>query len=75
LGEELLKLNTQLIQIYEQDTNITEGVERVRGQYIDFMTGVGVAYGPNELISGEADTSVANNIRISMLLASYPVVG
>ncbi|GKZ20865.1 hypothetical protein AbraIFM66951_009184 [Aspergillus brasiliensis] len=76
VGEELLKLDTELVQAYEQDTSITEGVERVRGQYIDFMTGVGVTYGPNDFIAGKkADTSVANNIKIGMRLASYPVVG
>ncbi|GKZ36861.1 hypothetical protein AbraIFM66950_008094 [Aspergillus brasiliensis] len=76
VGEELLKLDTELVQAYEQDTSITEGVERVRGQYIDFMTGVGVTYGPNGLIAGKkADTSVANNVKIGMRLASYPVVG
>ncbi|GKZ75010.1 hypothetical protein AnigIFM50267_002249 [Aspergillus niger] len=34
--KELLKLDIELVQAYEQDTSITEGVERVRGQYIDF---------------------------------------
>lgn len=76
VGEELLRLDTERVQAYKQDTSITEGVERVRGQYIDLMTGVGVTYGPNQLISGnKADTSVANNIQNGMRLASYPVVG
>lgn len=41
------------------------------------MTGVGVVYGPNELIlSGKkANTSVADNIKIGARLASYPIVG
>lgn len=76
VGEELLKLDTELVQAYEQDTSVTEGVERVRGQYIDFMTGVGVTYGPNQLVAGKkADTAVANNIKIGMRLSSHPVVG
>ncbi|GLA50759.1 hypothetical protein AnigIFM63604_007074 [Aspergillus niger] len=76
VGEELLKLDTELVQAYEQDTSVTEGVERVRGQYIDFMTGVGVTYGPNQLVAGKkADTAVANNIKIGMRLPSHPVVG
>ncbi|XRM43861.1 hypothetical protein ABZX51_007012 [Aspergillus tubingensis] len=76
VGEELLKLDTELVKAYEQDTSVTEGVERVRGQYIDFMTGTGVTYGSNNLIARKkTDTSVATNIKIGMRLSSYPVVG
>ncbi|PYH33926.1 FAD binding domain protein [Aspergillus neoniger CBS 115656] len=75
VGEQLLKLDTELVKAYEQDTSVTEGVERVRGQYIEFMTGTGVTYDSNDLIAGKkADTSVAKNIKIGMRLSSYPVV-
>ncbi|RAL04537.1 uncharacterized protein BO80DRAFT_490786 [Aspergillus ibericus CBS 121593] len=75
VGEKLLRLDTELVEAYEQDTTTTEGVERVRNQYVDFMTGVGIAYGPNDLISGKSgEGSVARNIRVGVRLASYPVV-
>ncbi|PWY92987.1 hypothetical protein BO94DRAFT_564190 [Aspergillus sclerotioniger CBS 115572] len=75
VGEELLRLDTELVEAYEQDTTTTEGVERVRGKYVDFMTGVGIAYGPNDLITGDdGNQSIARNIEVGVRLASYPVV-
>ncbi|OOF93345.1 hypothetical protein ASPCADRAFT_398403 [Aspergillus carbonarius ITEM 5010] len=75
VGEELLRLDTELVEAYEQDVTSTEGVERVRGKYVDFMTGMGIAYGPSALISGNSsDPSVARNMKVGMRLASYPVV-
>ncbi|PYI08299.1 thioredoxin-like protein [Aspergillus sclerotiicarbonarius CBS 121057] len=72
VGEELPRLDTELGETYEHDKTTTEGVERVHGQYDNFMTGVRIAYGSNALISGKSEKgSVAPNIKVGVRLASY----
>ena len=75
VAEELMRLDSQLVQAYEQEENSTSsGVDDVREQFAGFMAGVEVTYSHNVLISQEGKRSIAKNITPGMRIPSFPVV-
>ncbi|KAI9372209.1 FAD binding domain-containing protein [Aspergillus egyptiacus] len=75
VAEQLMKMDTILVQAYEQTTSESE-VSQVREDHAGFMSGTEVTYPANVLIASkdQCDTTCARNIKLGMRMRSVPVV-
>ncbi|RAL10928.1 FAD binding domain protein [Aspergillus homomorphus CBS 101889] len=74
VAAELLRLDVDLVGAYEKDTGASNGVESVRDQYSEFISGLGVTYSSNALISDQSPKGPAKNIRVGRRLDPFSVV-
>ncbi|KAL4974682.1 FAD binding domain-containing protein [Aspergillus desertorum] len=76
VAEELMKMDSELVQTYEQSDAPISEVSKVRRQFSGFMSGVEVTYRPNILIAspkiGEKSQR-ASNITLGRRLGTVPL--
>ncbi|RAH47923.1 FAD binding domain protein [Aspergillus brunneoviolaceus CBS 621.78] len=74
VAEELLELDAQLVGAYEKDTGAAKRIESVRDQYSEFISGLGVTYGPDILVANQNAQGLAINIEVGRRLDPFYVV-
>ncbi|KAL4747510.1 hypothetical protein BDW72DRAFT_209517 [Aspergillus terricola var. indicus] len=77
VAEELMKMDSKLVQTYEQSNAPISEVSKVRRQFSGFMSGVEVTYGPNVLNASKElgeKSQRARNITIGKRLGTVPLV-
>ncbi|KAL3433571.1 FAD binding domain-containing protein [Aspergillus tetrazonus] len=77
VAEELMKMDSKLVQTYEQSNAPISEVCKVRSQFAGFMSGVEVTYGPNVLIASKElgeKSQRASNVTIGRRLGTVPLV-
>ncbi|KAL4894293.1 FAD binding domain-containing protein [Aspergillus ambiguus] len=73
VAKELLRLDSQLVQAYQEDPGSWNKLFEVLGNHAGFMSGVDVTYSPSILISKGYGRG-ATSIRLGMRIPSFPVV-
>lgn len=78
LANELMELDSRLVQAYEEEDNsMSNRIREIREQYAGFMAGVDVAYPHSILVAkGEKSNSpsLPKNIKLGVRIPSVPVV-
>ncbi|PYH47884.1 FAD binding domain protein [Aspergillus saccharolyticus JOP 1030-1] len=74
VADELLQLDGELVGAYEQDDGASKGIENVRDRYSEFISGLGVTYGPDALVADRSAEGRAENIRVGRRLDPFYVI-
>ncbi|KAL4899370.1 hypothetical protein BDW74DRAFT_163547 [Aspergillus multicolor] len=77
IAEELMRMDSELVQTYEQQNAPISEVSKVRREFSGFMSGVEVTYRPNLLIASKDDDKQpahARQIKLGRRLTTVPVV-